>query len=148
VRVLSHRHTAIIVADLDRMIDFYVALGFEQRRRDHEEGEFISHLLGLENLVLESVKLALPDGYVIELIKHISHDPPPRPEAAEGHHPPRYGLDHIGVTVDDIEAVVEKAQALGGRLISSPKWTNPGLPSIHAYVTDPENNLIHIAQNA
>lgn len=147
MRVLGHRHTAIVVQDIDEMIVFYEALGFVQRRRDREDGEFISHLIGLENMVLESVKLALPDGYVVELIRHISHIAPARPQAPEGYHPAALGLDHLGFTVDDIEAVIAMVVQLGGRVISSPKWTNPGLPSIHAYVLDPEQNLIHLAQN-
>jgi catechol 2,3-dioxygenase-like lactoylglutathione lyase family enzyme len=148
VRILGHRHTAIVVENLDKSIEFYVALGFEQRRRDFEEGEFISHLIGIENIVLESAKLALPDGYVIELIQHVSHLPPDRAEVPVGYHPPKFGLDHLGLTVDNLDDVIAKIVSMGGRLITTPKWTNPGLPSIHAYVSDPENNLIHLSQNA
>lgn len=149
MKIIAHRHTAIIVDDIDRMTRFYVALGFRETRRDLEQGEFISHLVALENTVLETVKLALLDGYVIELIKYVSHSPLKRtvpPLNASGSY--HYGYDHIGFTVDDINAVIDQVQSLGGALVSSPQYTNPGLPSIHAYVTDPENNIIHLAQNA
>lgn len=146
--ITSHRHTAIIVEDLDSMIEFYTKLGFQQKRRDMETGEFISHLIALENAVLESVKLSLPDGYVIELTKYISHPALVKPKSSSKNKRDYYhGYDHIGFTVDNIETFVELVVSLGGALISTPKWTNPGLPSIHAYVTDPENNLLHIAQN-
>lgn len=147
MRILGHRHTAIIVANLDRMIAFYESLGFVTRRRDLESGEFISHLLGLPDIELESVKLALADGYVLELIMHVTHPPPDRPNAPDGFHPATLGLDHVGFTVDDIDAVVAHVVSAGGRVVSTPKWTNPGLPSIHAYVLDPEDNIIHLSQN-
>jgi len=148
MRVLGHRHTAIIVENLDQMIRFYVSLGFQEKRRDLEQGDFISHLIALENAVLESAKLALPDGYVIELTKYLSHPPLAVPESSpNGARQYYYGYDHLGFTVDDIDDVIQHILLLGGRLVSEPKWTNPGLPSIHAYVTDPEGHLIHLAQN-
>lgn len=146
--VIAHRHTAIIVEDINLIARFYIALGFIEKRRDYEQGEFISHLIALENAVLETVKLSLADGYVIELIKYISHPPLDKSQSSlNGSRQYYYGYDHVGFTVDDIDLVIEQVLSLGGGLISPPKWTNPGLPSIHAYVTDPEKNLIHLAQN-
>jgi len=149
MRIVAHRHTAIIVENLDLMAKFYIALGFKETRRDFEQGDFVSHLIALENAALETVKISLPDGYVIELTKYISHPPVANPHSSPtGEHQYYYGYDHIGFTVDDIGTVIELIQSLGGSVISLPKWTNPGLPSIHAYVTDPEGNVIHLAQNA
>lgn len=130
------------------MIAFYVGLGFTLKRRDLEQGEFISHLTGLSNMVMETAKVALPDGYVLELIMHVSHPLPDKAMPPEGYHPPLQGLDHCGFTVDDINEVIAKVVSLGGKVVTTPKWTNPGLPSIHAYVNDPEGNLIHLSQNA
>lgn len=146
--ILSHRHMAIIVEDLDRMAKFYVALGFKETRRDLEQGEFVSHLIGLENAILETAKLALPDGYVIEVIKYLSHPPLTKPQSTTDTDRKYYfGYDHVGFTVDNIDEVIKAVLSLGGSLISAPQWTNPGKPSIHAYVADPEGHVIHLAQN-
>ena len=148
MKILDHRHTGIIVNNLEEMASFYVALGFKQTRRDLEQGDFVSHLIGLENSTLETIKLALENGYIIELMKYISHEPLTRP-SEENFGGPKYyfGYDHIGFTVDNIDEVITRVLSLGGAMVSSPKSTNPGLPSIHAYVRDPEKNIIHLAQN-
>ena len=148
MRILGHRHTGIIVNNLEDMASFYVALGFKQTRRDLEQGDFVSHLIGLENSKLETIKLALENGYIIELMKYISHEPSTRPNEDKFGAPKYFfGYDHIGFTVDNIDEVIERILSLGGDLVSLPMSTNPGLPSIHAYVRDPEENIIHLAQN-
>lgn len=148
MKILGHRHTGIIVSNLEEMASFYVALGFKQTRRDHEQGAFVSHLIGLENSILETIKLALENGYIIELMKYISHEPSTRSNEDKFVGPKYYfGYDHIGFTVDNIDEVIARVLSLGGELVSSPMSTNPGLPSIHSYVRDPEKNIIHLAQN-
>jgi catechol 2,3-dioxygenase-like lactoylglutathione lyase family enzyme len=148
LKILGHRHTGIIVRDIESMASFYLALGFKQTRRDLEQGDFVSHLIGLENSILETIKLALENGYIIELMKYISHEPLNRSNVVESDSPKYYfGYDHISFTVDNIDEVIARVLSLGGELVSSPKSTNPGLPSIHAYVKDPEKNIIHLAQN-
>ncbi len=148
MKILDHRHTGIIVNNLEEMASFYVALGFKQTRRDLEQGDFVSHLIGLENSTLETIKLALENGYIIELMKYISHEPSTRFNDDKFGGPKYFfGYDHLGFTVDNIDEVITRVLSLGGELVSSPKSTNPGLPSIHAYVKDPEKNIIHLAQN-
>ena len=50
MKIISHRHTGLIVNDLDKMLDFYLGLGFELRRRDIEEGSFVNNLVGEKNI--------------------------------------------------------------------------------------------------
>ena len=59
MRILGHRHTGLIVDDLDRMIGFYVGLGLVLKRRDLESGPFVDGLLNTESIVLETAKLIL-----------------------------------------------------------------------------------------
>jgi catechol 2,3-dioxygenase-like lactoylglutathione lyase family enzyme len=147
MEILNHRHSAIIVNDLNEMVNFYVALGFRETRRDIETGEFISHMIDVPQAHLLCAKIALKNGYTVELIKYIN--PVANPKILPTSSASRYshGLDHLGFTVDNIDEVVKFIVASGGRLISSPMLTNPGLPSRHAYVEDPEGNLIHLAEN-
>jgi catechol 2,3-dioxygenase-like lactoylglutathione lyase family enzyme len=147
MQILGHRHSALIVEDLDRIVKFYSVLGFKETRRDLEEGEFISHMIGVKNAKLDCAKIALPNGYTLELIKYINPVPAKRERILDTEKRYKFGLDHLGFTVDNIEEVLKVIVQQGGRIISLPKLTNPGLPSIHAYVEDPEGNLIHMAEN-
>ena len=147
MQILSHRHSAIIVEDLDRMVSFYSAFGFKETRRDMETGSFISHMIGVKGAHLECSKIALQNGYTLELIRYIYPAPVRRDPVLENEKRYKLGIDHLGFTVDDIEEAVNFIVKNGGKMVSSPQLTNPGLPSIHAYVEDPEGNLIHLAQN-
>ena len=59
MKILEHRHTGLLVDDLDRMIEFYVGLGLVLKQRDLESGHFIDGLLNTESIVLETAKLIL-----------------------------------------------------------------------------------------
>jgi len=144
MKIAGHRHTAIVVQDMDLVLGFYMKLGFQFERRDQEEGEFISHLIGHPGTRLESAKLRLEDGYRIELIKFIEPASPDRPRQINM---AQLGLHHLAFTVSDIHEAIRLVVANGGEQISTPKSTNPGLPSTHAYVLDCEGNIIHLAEN-
>mgnify|MGYP004000639581 FL=1 len=51
MKVLANRHIGIIVKNFDRMLDFYVGLGLELRRRDIEKGQFVEKLLNTDNII-------------------------------------------------------------------------------------------------
>ncbi len=144
MKITGHRHTAIVVEDMDLVLGFYMKLGFQFERRDQEEGEFISHLIGHPKTRLESAKLRLNDGYRIELIKFIE---PKSPAAQSQIDMARKGLHHLAFTVSNIRETITLVVANGGKQISTPMSTNPGLPSTHAYVLDCERNIIHLAEN-
>ena len=79
MKVLANRHIGIIVKNFDRMLDFYVGLGLELRRRDIEKGQFVEKLLNTDNIILETAKLILQDESVpiqyrfnLELIKIVN----------------------------------------------------------------------------
>ena len=61
MKVLANRHVGIIVHNFDKMLDFYIGLGFELRRRDLEEGPFVEKLLNADSIILETAKLVLQD---------------------------------------------------------------------------------------
>ena len=144
MKIIGHRHTAIVVEDMERVLGFYMKLGFRFERRDQEAGEFISHLIGQRGTRLESAKLRLDDGYRLELIKFFA---PESPAAAGRIDMARMGLHHLAFTVSNIREAIALVLASGGAQISAPMATNPGLPSTHAYVLDCERNIIHLAEN-
>ncbi len=85
-------HTAMRVRDVDASIAFYTALGFELRGRLNFDTAY-------------NVYLGLPgDGDRLELTVNASRDEPY--DLGDG-----YG--HIAVTVDDLDAILERLRAQG-----------------------------------
>jgi hypothetical protein len=81
MKILSLRHVGIIVDEFDKMLNFYIGLGLELRRRDYENVPFIEHLLNLKGIRLETAKLILQDKncpvhmrFNLELMKIINND--------------------------------------------------------------------------
>ena len=59
MKIIGLRHEGIVVDVFDKMLNFYIGLGLELRRRDYESGTFIEHLLNCQNIKLETAKLIL-----------------------------------------------------------------------------------------
>lgn len=70
-------HVAVTVSDLDRSLRFYRdLLGFKEVERHRLEGETISKMAGKEGVVLQVVRLAIPEtpGILVDLQLYI--EPP------------------------------------------------------------------------
>ena len=66
-----------------------------------EQGDFISHLVGVENAAVEWVKLESDDCFTIELLQYRSH-----PNAGVASIP-QIGATHIAITVTNIDSMFE-----------------------------------------
>ena len=71
---------------------------------------------------------------------------PPHPHEATATPPPfpHYGLEHIGLTVDDVDAAVEELRARGAEIAIGPLTRNPGLRL--AFIRGPEGIMIELVQ--
>ena len=59
--------------------------------------------------------------------------------------PPRhYGLEHIGLTVDDVDAACEELRARGAEIAIGPLTRSPGLRL--AFVRGPEGIMVELVQ--
>lgn len=97
------RHTGIVVNEIENAIKFWVnLLGFKVVVDQIEEGEFIDKLLGLENVLVRTVKLAAQDGSLVELLHFTSHKSLPTWDG----NPYKTGLTHIAFNVANISNVV------------------------------------------
>jgi catechol 2,3-dioxygenase-like lactoylglutathione lyase family enzyme len=56
------RHSAIVIEDLVRSLDFYQTLGLTLGSRQVEEGEFIDSLVDLTDTSVETAKSTFPNG--------------------------------------------------------------------------------------
>jgi catechol 2,3-dioxygenase-like lactoylglutathione lyase family enzyme len=57
---------------------------------------------------------------------------------------PHYGLEHIGLTVDDVDAACEELRAKGAEIAIGPVTRSPGLRL--AFVRGPEGIMIELVQ--
>jgi len=109
-------HTAICVSDLDRTMDFYEALGFEETNR--------FTLDGVENVYLGRDG----DGDL-----QLRHDPDRTTPVA----PNRADVDHIAFTVDDVAETFETAIYAGAAPVLEPTEVDAA-DAFAAFVEDPE----------
>jgi lactoylglutathione lyase len=71
---------------------------------------------------------------------------PPHPHEPNSAAPsfPHYGLEHIGLTVDNVDAAVEELRAKGAEIAIGPLTRNPGLRL--AFIRGPEGIMIELVQ--
>src|SRR5262245_43300106 len=108
-------HVGITVADLDAVTTFFEALGLEVGGRTFVEGEFIDTVCGIPGSRTEIVGLELPGGGTwLEVARFIHPDHTPgSPEAMAN----EVGIRNVSFEVDDIQAAVDTAAALGYGLV-------------------------------
>ena len=136
------RHTGIVVRNLKKSVEFYLALGFVKNNRDMEEGVFIDTVVGLQNTKLEWVKLKAPDGYLLELLQYHSH---PEQESITKQKSNQLGCSHLAFSVNDINTVCEKIEKIGGSMVNPPMLTIDKKVKV-AYCHDNEGNLMEIVE--
>ncbi len=71
---------------------------------------------------------------------------PKHPHEPTGEAPqfPYYGIEHIGLTVDDVDAAVDELKAKGAEVPIGPLTRNPGLRL--AFVRGPEGIMVELVQ--
>jgi lactoylglutathione lyase len=119
-------HSAIRVKDIDVSLDFYInKLGFQEMLRLHRD-----------NGDLWLVYLRVTDDQYIEVFPYaVGEEAQPR-EAI--------GLNHICITVDDVENVVRQLEAANVPLIQS--LVNGADGNRQAWIADPDGNRYELMQ--
>jgi lactoylglutathione lyase len=131
VAVLNHLGQC--TTDLERSTRFYVELlGFEVARQldvpDSASGPF----LGIEPPVGLRAVYLVREGFTLELMVF---DRPGNPDRAERviNEP---GLTHLSISVDDLDAVVDRVEELGGQIVTRLRHA--------AMVRDPDGQLLEL----
>jgi catechol 2,3-dioxygenase-like lactoylglutathione lyase family enzyme len=137
-------HVGITVDDLEAVVSFFEGLGLEVVGRQFVEGEFIDTVCGIPGSKTEVVGLNLPGatgGTWLEVARFITPDHVPGltdPPANQ------LGIRNVCYEVEDIEAAVEAAAALGYGLVGG-IGEYEGIWK-QAYIRGPEGIVVSIAE--
>ena len=162
--ILNLRHFALVVTELEKAIGLYRELGADLKSRDLESGPFIENLLGIPNVVIQTCKMHFNDNSRLELIKFITTpnfsttgqdnymNLETGIEKFTGDFCLRNIMNHIAFTVNDIDKSIKIIQSYGGRLHTKPitsttEHSKNAVLAEHAYIFDPFENLLHLAQD-
>lgn len=85
------------------------------------------------------IECKMEDGTIVRISGARTNE-----EMGQGDADVHYGLEHFGVTVDDMNSELERLQALGAELAEGP-ISNPGGPTI-AFIKVPDNVRIELLQ--
>ena len=122
MRILGLDHVSVTTGDIARSLAFYRdLLELPVRSVGELTGDEIDRITGVSGARLLSADLELGRGQVLELLEYVGADggtalPPERP-----------GSGHIGLTVDDVDAIHDKLVDAGWEVRSQPvELTEPG----------------------
>jgi len=144
--ITSIRHSAFVVRDIDKSLKFYSnTLGLKIYKRFTEKGEFIDKLTGIDDVLLEWVKLIIPNGGLIELLQYHSH---PDPECFKNFAifpSNKLGSSHVALTVQDLNLLYIKIID-NGFICKSKPLIAPGGKALLLYCHDPDGAIIELIQ--
>ena len=136
-------HVNIVVRDLERVKQFFVALGFEVRDQAELKGEWISKIVELNNVEAEYVKLAPPaGGTMLELIRY---DNPPANEVPLVGDANTLGFRHMACEVGNMEEAIAALKELDIQPLSEVQEYAPAKKKL-VYFRGPEGILLELAE--
>ena len=145
INIRRFRHVAIIVEDLDRMVEFYTGvLGLKLKRDFEIESEEFRKGIGIRDAKARGAHLMVPDSNVeIELFQFIEKQSVKGKTSIAN----MIGYRHIAFIVDDLEKAVEILKRNGVEFFSEPITVNEP-ESVRGfrfvYFRDPEGNIIEL----
>ena len=139
--ISQSRHTGIIVNDMKKSVYFYKnILGFKQLQDYIDDSDYINNVLGIKNGQIRMVKLQAKDGYIIELLKYLSHD-------TKLLNIPFYnvGICHLAFTISDSSLMYERLRREKVKIISKPLLSSEGTVKVF-FCEDPNNIRIELVE--
>lgn len=140
-------HVNITVADLDRSVTFYEALGFRVTARHRNDGERkgTARALGGEFNPVEFAFMRLgngPNKMLIDLCQYF--DPPTYGTPVQDLH--HAGMVRLAFHVDEIEPVYDELKAMGVRMLGPLEFATPpggGRSAVFAF-HDPDGTILEV----
>ena len=135
------RHSGIVVNDLEASLHFYKELlGLKVIKQMDESGSYIDHVLGLQAVKVTTVKMATPDGQMIELIKYHSHESEQTARRIYD-----TSLTHIAFTVDDLDSEYNRFKSQRVAFSSRPQLSPDGYAKV-TFCRAPEGTFIELVE--
>jgi len=144
-RIIAADHTGITVSNLERSLEFWQnVLGFEFSHRAHQTGERVEQITGVKGAELKLAVVKAPGGHKIELLEYLA----PVDRKNVDLRPCDVGSVHVALTVDDLDAVLEKIAASGWKAGRKPQTltTGPNAGKRVMYVRDLDGTTIEFMQ--
>jgi catechol 2,3-dioxygenase-like lactoylglutathione lyase family enzyme len=144
-RVTGLDHVSVSCADLESSIAFYSdLLGLRVEARGESEDPELAELMGRERVRIRWADVELGGGQTLELVQFLE---PSGPRVARELWSP--GATHVGLRVDDLDAVHARLVEAGVRMRSGPvRLTEEG--AWHdvrvLYATDPDGTWIELVE--
>jgi catechol 2,3-dioxygenase-like lactoylglutathione lyase family enzyme len=139
--VIGYRHTGIIVSDLEKSLEFYHGfLNFELLQKHRDDSQYISEITGIQGLVADYAKLAIPGGIVLELLTYPSH---PEIRAKRKIHQP--GEAHLAFEVDSVENMFNQVSEQGILYLSAPVLSSEKIAKVF-FCLDPDGYRIEFVE--
>src|ERR1700736_2572351 len=145
-RITAADHTGITVSNLERSLEFWQnVLGFEFSHRAHQTSEMAGEITGVAGAEIKIAVVKAPGGHKIELLEYLA--PPDRKQHVYLR-PCDVGHVHIALTVDDLDAVLQKIAASGWKAAGKPQTlrSGPNAGKRVVYVRDPDGTTIEFMQ--
>jgi glyoxylase I family protein len=144
-RILGADHTGITVSNLERSLAFWRdVLGFELSHTTHQTGEMAKEITGVAGAEIKLAVLKAPGGHKIELLEYLA----PRNRKHAEVRPCDVGHVHVGLLVDDLDAILQKIAASGWKAAGKPQTlkTGPNAGTRVVYVRDADGTTIEFMQ--
>jgi catechol 2,3-dioxygenase-like lactoylglutathione lyase family enzyme len=142
-------HIAVTVSDLERSLQFYTGmLGFHEVERHRLEGETISTMAGKPGVVMQVVRLAIPEtpGILLDLQQYL--------EPKGGSSNAQLGManhSHFCFGVEDMASACDELAAKGVRFVSAPvtfdlgaEWEYGALKVV--FLEDPDGFILELLE--
>jgi glyoxylase I family protein len=144
-RVVDIDHTGITVSDVERSLGFWRdVLGFEFSHRTHQTGPLAEKITGVKGAEILLAVVKAPGGHKIELLQYLA----PRDRKRGNLRPCDIGAVHVALTVDDLDAVLERIAQSGWNAAGEAQTlqTGPNTGKRVVYVRDPDGTTIELMQ--
>jgi len=136
-------HVNIVVSDLSKATEFFVAIGFTISSSGNLESDWVSDVVGLSKAEAQYVQLSLPESRTrLELI-HYSF--PVSGRDGNVGKANQIGIRHVAFEVDDIDSVVEALTDNDVTFFSEIKTYEP-LSKRLVYFYGPDGIILELAE--
>jgi catechol 2,3-dioxygenase-like lactoylglutathione lyase family enzyme len=153
-RIISADHTGITVSNLERSLDFWQSvLGFAFSHRAHQTSEMASEITGVPGAEIKLAVVKAPGGHKIELLEYLApadrkKHVDPSTSLRTSLRPCDVGSVHVALTVDNLDAVLQKIAASGWKAAGKPQTlkSGPNAGKRVVYVRDPDGTTIEFME--